>query len=154
MLLCRELKQFTDAVVAIDGRKFKAVNKRKRNFAPGKIEHRERELEESSQRYLYALVTADQTQPVEMQAKTERLQGKIQKMRQRLHDLQFVKVQLDSFTSPPTTSTNALRVSGRSIASAETGWTTNQHPLVQCVPWLCHEGAMHYKQLPTHLAMG
>jgi transposase len=37
-MLCRELKLFTDPVVAIDGSKFKAVNNRERNFTPGKIE--------------------------------------------------------------------------------------------------------------------
>ena len=94
--LCRELKLFTEAVVAIDGSKFKAVNNRERNYTPGKIERRERELEESIQRYLVALDTADRTQPTEMQAKTERLQGKIQKMRQRLQDLQAVKTQLET----------------------------------------------------------
>ena len=94
--LCRELKLFTEAVVAVDGSKFKAVNNRERNFTPGKIERRERELEESIQRYLDALETADRTQPVEMQAKTDRLQGKIQKMRKRLQDLQAVKQQLES----------------------------------------------------------
>jgi transposase len=94
--LCRELKLFTESVVAIDGSKFKAVNNRERNFTPGKIERRERELEESIQRYLDALETADRTQPVEMQAKTARLQGKIQKMRQRMQDLQAVKAQLQA----------------------------------------------------------
>ena len=96
VLLCRELKLFTEAVVAIDGSKFKAVNNRERNYTPGKIERRERELEESIQRYLDALETADRTQPTEMRAKTERLQGKIQKMRERLQDLQAVKAQLET----------------------------------------------------------
>jgi len=96
VLLCRELKLFTEAVVAIDGSKFKAVNNRERNYTPGKIERRERELEESIQRYLDALETADRTQPTEIQAKTERLQGKIQKMRQRLQELQAVKAQLET----------------------------------------------------------
>lgn len=96
VMLCRELKLFTEAVVAIDGSKFKAVNNRERNYTPGKIERRERELEESIQRYLDALDTADRTQPVEVQAKTERLQGKIQKMRQRLQELQAVKAQLET----------------------------------------------------------
>ena len=77
---------FTDAVVAIDGSKFKAVNNRERNYMPGKIERREREPEESIQRYLDALETADWTQPAEIQAKTERLQGKVQKMRQRMQE--------------------------------------------------------------------
>lgn len=94
VMLCRELKLFTEAVVAVDGSKFKAVNNRERNYTPGKIERRERELEESIQRYLDALETADRTQPVEIQAKTARLQGKIQKMRQRMQELQAVKAQL------------------------------------------------------------
>ena len=96
VLLCRELKLFTHAVVAIDGSKFKAVNNRERNYTPGKIERRERELEESIQRYMDALETADRTQPTELAAKTERLQGKIQKMRQRMQDLQAVKAQLET----------------------------------------------------------
>src|SRR6476660_7561087 len=79
VLLCRELKLFSQAVVAIDGSKFKAVNGRERNYTEGKIARREREIEESIQRYLDALETADRTQPAEIQAKTERLQGKVQK---------------------------------------------------------------------------
>ena len=35
-------------------------------------------------------------QPAEVQAKTERLQGKVQKMRQRMQELQAVKAQLDA----------------------------------------------------------
>jgi transposase len=96
VLLCRELKLFTQAVVAIDGSKFKAVNNRERNYTPGKIERRERELEESIQRYMDALETADRTQPTELAAKTERLQGKIQKMRQRMQDLQEIKAVLET----------------------------------------------------------
>jgi len=95
VLLCRELKLFTQAVVAIDSSKFKAVNNRERNYTSGKIERRERELEESIQRYLDALDTADRTQPAELQSKTERLQGKIQKMRQRLKELQTIKSRLE-----------------------------------------------------------
>lgn len=86
-MLCRELKLFTEGAVAIGGIKFKAVNNRERNYTPGKIERREREIEESIQRYLEALETADRTQQAELPAKTERLQRKIQKMRQRLQDL-------------------------------------------------------------------
>ena len=96
VLLCRELKLFTEAVVAIDGSKFKAVNNRERNYTPGKIERREREIEESIHRYLEALETADRTQPAEVKAKTERLEGKIKKMRRRMKDLQVVKVQLET----------------------------------------------------------
>ena len=94
--LCRELKLFTEAVVAIDGSKFKAVNNRERNHTPGKIERRDREPEERIQRYLDAMETADRTQPRGMQAKTERLLGKVQKMGQRMQELQAVKAQLET----------------------------------------------------------
>jgi transposase len=38
VVLCRELKLFSQAIVAIDGSKFKAVNNRDRNFTAVKIE--------------------------------------------------------------------------------------------------------------------
>ena len=63
VVLCRELKLFTQAIVAIDSSKFKAVNSRDRNFTPGKIDRRQQQIEESIQRYLEALETADRTQP-------------------------------------------------------------------------------------------
>ena len=91
VVLCRELKLFSEAVVAIDGSKFKAVNNRERNYTPGKIERREREIEESIQRYLQALETADRTQPTELAIKTERLQGKIVKLRARMQELQGLR---------------------------------------------------------------
>ena len=45
VVLCRELKLFSQAVVAIDGSKFKAVNSRDRNFTPGKIDERQQQIE-------------------------------------------------------------------------------------------------------------
>ena len=59
--LCRELKLFSQAIVAVDSSKFKAVNSRDRNFTPGKIDGRKRQIEESIHRYLQALDTADRT---------------------------------------------------------------------------------------------
>ena len=59
--------------MAIDSSKFKAVNSRDRNFTPGKVDKRQQQIEESIQRYLTALETADRTQPAEVEAKTERL---------------------------------------------------------------------------------
>lgn len=87
VMLCRDLKQFTQAVVAIDSSKFKAVNSRDRNFTPNKIEKRLEQIEQSIQRYLDALETADRTQPVEVEAKTERLQEKIDMLREQMRDL-------------------------------------------------------------------
>jgi transposase len=94
--LCREFKLFSQALVAIDGSKFKAVNTRDRNFTTGKIDKRQQKIEESIQRYLNALETADRTQPAELEAKTTRLQDKIAQLRQQLRVLDEVKEQLKS----------------------------------------------------------
>lgn len=94
VILCRELKLFSQAVVAIDSSKFKAVNSRDRNFTPGKIERRQQQIDESVQRYLDALETADRTHPEEFQAKTSRLQEKIGKLRDQMRRLDGIKAQL------------------------------------------------------------
>src|SRR5690606_7445886 len=70
VVLCRDLKLFSQALVAIDGSKFKAVNTRDKNFTMGKIDKRQQQIEESIQRYLAALDTADRTQPAELEART------------------------------------------------------------------------------------
>ena len=74
MALCRDLKLFSQAVVAIDGSKFKAVNTRDKNFTEAKIAKRQQQIEESIERYLKVLETADRTQPAELEATTTRLQ--------------------------------------------------------------------------------
>ena len=91
VVLCRQLKLFSQAVVAIDSSKFKAVNSRDRNFTRGKIERRKQQVEQSVQRYLDALETADRTHPEEFQAKTKRLQQKIATLRDQMRRLDGVK---------------------------------------------------------------
>ncbi|SEF35534.1 IS1182 family transposase [Variovorax sp. NFACC27] len=114
IILCRELKLFTSAVVAIDGSKFKAVNSRDRNFTPGKIDGRQKQIEQSIQRYLDALETADRTQPAEVEAKTERLQDKIKKLRNQMKQLDDTREELKdepdgqrSLTDPDARSMNS-----------------------------------------------
>ena len=92
--LCRQLKLFSQAIVAIDGSKFKAVNSRDHNFTTGKIDGRRRQIEQSIQRYLDALETADRTQPEEVEAKCKRLQEKIQVLRAQMQQLAQLETQL------------------------------------------------------------
>jgi len=93
--LCRELKLFSQAVVAVDGSKFKAVNARDRNFTPGKVQKRQEQIEESIKRYLDALDTADRTQvPAEFQGKAEHLQDKLRTMREQMRRMQGIEQQL------------------------------------------------------------
>jgi len=92
--LCRDLKLFTQAIVAIDSSKFKAVNSRDRNFTPGKVDRRQVQIEESIQRYLKALETADRTQPTEVEAKTQRLREKIATLREQMQRMDTVREEL------------------------------------------------------------
>ena len=46
-MLCRRLNLFSEAIVAIDGSKFKAVNNRDKNFTANKLKKRMEQLEES-----------------------------------------------------------------------------------------------------------
>jgi transposase len=57
--LCRKMGLLTNASVAIDGSKFKAVNSRDNNFTQGKIQRRQKQIEESVARYMSQLDTAD-----------------------------------------------------------------------------------------------
>src|SRR4249920_328532 len=92
--LCRDLKLFTQAIVAVDSSKFKAVNSRDRNFTPGKVDKRQEQIEESIQRYLTALETADRTQPAEVEAKTERLREKISTLREQMRRMDAIREEL------------------------------------------------------------
>jgi transposase len=59
VVLCRRLKMFTSAVVAIDGSKFKAVNNRDKNYTTTKVARRMEQVDDSIARYLAALDRAD-----------------------------------------------------------------------------------------------
>ena len=52
VVLCRSWSLFTEAIVAIDGSKFKAVNNRDKNFTERKLQARMEQIEESIERYL------------------------------------------------------------------------------------------------------
>jgi len=92
--LCQQLKLFSQAIVAIDSSKFKAVNSRDRNFTPGKIDKRQEQIEQSIERYLTALETADRTKPAEIGAKTERLREKIKTLREQMRRMDAMREEL------------------------------------------------------------
>ena len=94
VVICRQLKLLAHASVAVDGSKFKAVNNRDRNFTPHKLEQRMRQVEESIERYLGALETADRTQPVDLEWKTARLQDKLTGLRQQMKQLRAIESKL------------------------------------------------------------
>src|SRR6202171_513036 len=57
--LCRQMGLLQRASVATDGSKFKAVNSRDNNFTQGKVQRRQKQIEESVARYMSQLDTAD-----------------------------------------------------------------------------------------------
>jgi transposase len=92
--LCRRLDLFSQSIVAIDGAKFKAVNNRDRNFTSGKVRARMEQIEQSIERYLAAMDTADRTQPDVAEAKTSRLKDKIAKLKLQMQDLKAMEERL------------------------------------------------------------
>ena len=91
--LCRTLGLLTQASVAIDGSKFKAVNNRDKNFTRAKMERRMAQIEESVARYLQQLDSADRQEPSEaLKTKTSRLKEKIEKLKEQMQRLEILKV--------------------------------------------------------------
>jgi transposase len=90
------LDLFAEAIVAIDGSKFKAVNHRDRNFTSAKLERRMRDIESSIARYLDAMDTADRQEPAIAKARTERLQEKIAALKEQMRSLKEIEVQLNA----------------------------------------------------------
>ena len=92
VLLCRRMGLFGDAVVAVDGSKFKAVNNRDQNYTRGKLERRRAQIEESVTRYLQQLDTADRQEPSDvLAAKTTRLKEKIAKLGEQMQRLAAIE---------------------------------------------------------------
>src|SRR6202795_4573144 len=73
VVLCRRLDLFSEALVAIDGSKFKAVNNRDKNFTPAKVQRRIEQIEASIERYLSAMDAADREEGEVARAKVGRL---------------------------------------------------------------------------------
>src|SRR6266850_5932975 len=90
IVLCRNLNLFSEAIVAIDGSKFKAVNNRDKNFTDRKLQARMQQLEESVGRYLAELDRADREPTAVSEGRVSRLKekiGSIKEQMQRLHQI-------------------------------------------------------------------
>lgn len=94
IVLCRRLDLFSQAVVAIDGSKFKAVNNRDRNFTSAKMQRRMEQIEESINRYLSQLDTADRQEPPVVQVKVGRLRDKIAILKEEMQRLKELEVRM------------------------------------------------------------
>jgi transposase len=94
VLLCRNLNLFSDALVAIDGSKFKAVNGRDRNFTKHKLKARMQQLEESIARYLADLDRADRNPSSVTEARVEHLKQKVETVKAQMRRLKQLGKQM------------------------------------------------------------
>ena len=94
VMLCRKLNLFSDAFVAIDGSKFKAVNNRNRNFSKAKIKKRLEQIDASIERYLGEIASADRQEGEATKTKTDRLENKITALKEEIQTLKKLEVRM------------------------------------------------------------
>ncbi len=93
--LCRRIGLLSVASVAIDGSKFKAVNNRDRNFTKAKMARRMKQIEDSVERYLDQLDSADRQEPTEaIASRVDRLKEKIDKLREEMGRLKALETRM------------------------------------------------------------
>jgi len=92
VMLCRKLDLFANAFVAIDGSKFKAVNNRDRNYTKAKMKRRLQQIDESIERYLGQLASADRQESAE--DKSQRLEDKIATLKKEMARLKKLEVRM------------------------------------------------------------
>jgi transposase len=94
IVLCRDLKLFSEAIVAIDGSKFKAVNNRDKNFTDRKLKARMQQLEESIARYMTELDRADREPTLVSEARVEHIKEKVATVKRQMRQLKQIGKQM------------------------------------------------------------
>ena len=94
IVLCRRLNLFTQALVVIDGSKFKAVNNRDRNFTRAKMKRRLAQIEASLDRYFAQLERADCEESEINEIKTVSLKDKIAILKEEMAGLKVLEAQM------------------------------------------------------------
>lgn len=94
-LFCRKLKLFSGDLVAIDGSKFKAVNRRDRNFTKKQLKRTIQKLDDDIDRYLDEIDEADEEEPQEKKLTADELQEKIEAMKRLREEAKELEKNLD-----------------------------------------------------------
>ena len=94
--VCRRLGLFKQALVAIDGSKFKAVNHRDKNFTKKKMKTRQERAARHIERYLAELDEADRSERCVPEAKTRDLKEKVEALREEMVRLKAWDEQLQA----------------------------------------------------------
>jgi transposase len=96
VVLCRRWNLFTEATVAIDGSKFKAVNHRDRNFTSGKMKTRMALIEQSIVEYLEQLDRMDRRETPSSPRRTARLKERIATLKDEMSRLEGLKARMEA----------------------------------------------------------
>jgi len=136
--LSRQVGLFSEATVAIDGSKFKAVNNRDKNFTPHKLKARRRQLEESIDRYLNELDRADREPALVPEARVSQLKEKIAKVKAHIRALGKIEKELpqtpDEQVSLTDPDARSMATSGRGTGivgyNVQTAVDTEHHMIV------------------------
>jgi len=91
--ICRQLNMFTDAIVAIDGSKFKAVNSKKNNYTPQKLKFHIERVEKHIDEYLKQMEAADSAEDQIVDDRS--IEDKITGLKQRLSELKALEVKVN-----------------------------------------------------------
>jgi transposase len=141
VMLCKKLNLLSDALVAIDGSKFKAVNNRDKNFTRAKMKRRLAEVEASIDRYLEELASKDRAEPIHDNA--QRIEDQVAALRQEMSRLKKLEARMleapdkqVSLTDPDARSMNSrgAGIVGYNVQSA----VDTQHHLI-----IAHEVTNH-----------
>ncbi|EBN2862722.1 transposase, partial [Salmonella enterica] len=90
--LCRQLNMFDDAVFAIDGSKFKAVNNKSKNYTPSKVQFHIDRVEKSIEKYLSQMDAKDEH---EKESEPTVAASKLAWLKQRLVELKELEKQVN-----------------------------------------------------------
>jgi transposase len=94
IVLCRQWGLFTQATVAIDGSKFKAVNHRDRNFTSGKMKMRMALIEKSIGEYLKQLDRMDRKETPRSPRQVVRLKERIATLKGEMRRLKGLNLRM------------------------------------------------------------
>jgi len=136
--LCRGIGLFSEALVVIDGSKFKAVNNRDKNFTPHKLKARQQQLEQSVGRYLAELDRADRDPTLVSEERVEHLKEKIATVRKQMKKLKGIGQELagapDQQVSQTDPDARSMATSGRGTGivgyNVQTAMDSENHLIV------------------------
>ena len=138
IVMCRELKLFSEAIVAIDGSKFKAVNNRDKNFTDRKLKARMQQLDESIARYMTELDRADREPALVTGARVEHIKQKVETVKKQMRELKQIGKQMakapDGQVSLTDPDASSMATSGRGTGivgyNVQTAVDTKHHMIV------------------------